>query len=329
MRRALALIAQASGARQQLQAPLGCSCSIIPGLHLQLAAASTQAAGISSTSHTSETSQRAYQTQPADEDDAESPTTSTSYGYAQTDAAYDPGSRGRPGLRPLVFSIRPSATSPLHALYKWVSWQQKRGPGSLHVQSAVPAAAPQGRVVPINDRHANCLSATSNVSCWLHLTPCLHAALHCRENQQLQERLRFLSLTLQAHEQLQYILPSKENTTTTLARREAELSDLKASLQQLSAAQGVYFPPPEDPADMYAYYAVLTSRLQERDAAALEFKRVLNGESNVWEYWFDRFAPSYRGLPTIGSLEKIYNPRPAISSSGSLVSNRHPLGSAF
>jgi hypothetical protein len=162
----------------------------------------------------------------------------------------------------------------------------------------------------------NGLCHAADVACCVSFFACLH----CRENQQLQERLKFLSLTLQAHEQLQYVLPYKENPTTTLARRAAELSHLKASLQQLSTAQGVYFPPPEDPADMYAYYAVLTSRLQERDAAALEFKRVLTGESNVWEYWFDRFAPSYRGLPSIGSLEKIYNQRAAIGGSSSLVS---------
>lgn len=27
----------------------------------------------------------------------------------------------------------------------------------------------------------------------------------------------------------------------------------------------------------------------------------------MWDYWFRHFSPQYKGLPSLGSIEKIYN----------------------
>lgn len=31
------------------------------------------------------------------------------------------------------------------------------------------------------------------------------------------------------------------------------------------------------------------------------------GDRSVWDYWFQHFSPQYKGLPSLGSIEKIYN----------------------
>eukprot|EP00775_Hariotina_reticulata_P005982 gene5982-6221_t len=67
---------------------------------------------------------------------------------------------------------------------------------------------------------------------------------------------------------------------------------------------------PEDrPGDMVGYYTVLEAQLQQRDKDAGRFKEVVDGSTNVWEYWFKTFAPDYQGLPGLGSIEAIYNVR--------------------
>jgi hypothetical protein len=32
-----------------------------------------------------------------------------------------------------------------------------------------------------------------------------------------------------------------------------------------------------------------------------------SGDTSVWSYWFNTFTPQYQGLPSIGTLESIYN----------------------
>jgi hypothetical protein len=31
------------------------------------------------------------------------------------------------------------------------------------------------------------------------------------------------------------------------------------------------------------------------------------GKEDVWQYWFQHFAKNYEGLPSLGTLESIYN----------------------
>lgn len=31
------------------------------------------------------------------------------------------------------------------------------------------------------------------------------------------------------------------------------------------------------------------------------------GKTSVWDYWFQHFTPQYQGLPSLGTLESIYN----------------------
>lgn len=31
------------------------------------------------------------------------------------------------------------------------------------------------------------------------------------------------------------------------------------------------------------------------------------GERSVWDYWFQQFTPAYAGLPSLGTMESIYN----------------------
>ena len=39
----------------------------------------------------------------------------------------------------------------------------------------------------------------------------------------------------------------------------------------------------------------------------------------MWSYWFSSFTPQYQGLPSIGTLESIFNKQQYTKVSGSLV----------
>eukprot|EP00878_Enallax_costatus_P016694 GHUV01017517.1.p1 GENE.GHUV01017517.1~~GHUV01017517.1.p1 ORF type:complete len:276 (+),score=89.06 GHUV01017517.1:1029-1856(+) len=58
---------------------------------------------------------------------------------------------------------------------------------------------------------------------------------------------------------------------------------------------------------MVGYYGFLEQVLWTKDNNAAEFSKVLEGDRSVWDYWFKHFAPQYKGLPGLGSIESIYN----------------------
>ncbi|KAI8468667.1 MAG: ribosomal protein S9/S16-domain-containing protein [Monoraphidium minutum] len=56
---------------------------------------------------------------------------------------------------------------------------------------------------------------------------------------------------------------------------------------------------------------VLEQQLADRRPDFLEFQRVLRGERDVWDYWFNDFAPRYEGLPGLAPLDEAFN-RPSV-----------------
>ncbi|GBF87647.1 30S ribosomal protein S9 [Raphidocelis subcapitata] len=141
------------------------------------------------------------------------------------------------------------------------------------------------------------------------LRPSVLSPLHPlhREQQRLHQRSEFLGLCIEAQTKLSSELDARneEQVTSALADRRAKLAALTNAYA--AAARAAPLPPPASPGQGQGYMMVLEQQLADKHADALEFQRVLNGERDVWDYWFNDFAPRYEGLPGLGPLDAAIN----------------------
>eukprot|EP00879_Flechtneria_rotunda_P002089 GHRR01002269.1.p1 GENE.GHRR01002269.1~~GHRR01002269.1.p1 ORF type:complete len:394 (+),score=108.57 GHRR01002269.1:225-1406(+) len=139
----------------------------------------------------------------------------------------------------------------------------------------------------------------------------LHA-IH-KEQEEAQLRLHFLRQVISAHmklseqlhpDELKACEDAADPVAAALATRKERL---KAAKDSFLALRNQSIVPCNDPQAMKSYYTVLETVLLRKDPDARVFRKVLEGDRSVWDYWFKHFVPQYAALPGLGSIEKIYN----------------------
>ncbi|KIZ02224.1 hypothetical protein MNEG_5740 [Monoraphidium neglectum] len=146
------------------------------------------------------------------------------------------------------------------------------------------------------------------------LRPSVMSPLHSvyRKHQELQRWADFAALGAAAQIKL-----GEEITAATDAEVPSELARRRKALGALTNAYAAALSegpltPPARPDQGQGYTLMLEQRLADEQPDFIEFSRVLSGERDVWDYWFEDFAPRYDGLPGLAPLVKAFS-RPSIA----------------
>jgi small subunit ribosomal protein S9 len=180
--------------------------------------------------------------------------------------SYDPEHATGPG--PRLFSIRPSALSPLHAQHRENEVLAERADFAaltLVAQARLATAVDAGRAAATAASSPSSSGSGNNPSS--------------------------ADLAL----------------ADALAARRAELERAADAYEQLLAAAGPAPPPSHVTARTAAgYWALLEQQTQERDSGCLDLAAVLAGDRGVWDYWFEDFERRYAGLPSLPPLSRLF-----------------------
>ncbi|WIA36292.1 hypothetical protein OEZ86_007617 [Tetradesmus obliquus] len=157
---------------------------------------------------------------------------------------------------------------------------------------------------------------------WKHITrnsysirPSVLSPLHAlhRDHEETERRIQFLQTAMTAQLKL-----SEEIQPDEVAAHAGSASPVAAAIaarrQQLAAVKEAHdklvdnhiYPYPAA-RHATAYYTALEMSLIRKDKGSQDLQKVLEGDVSVWDYWFGKFSRQYEGLPSLGSMEKIFN----------------------